>query len=123
MIAPEDFIAADGAVLTPPSLAGRLARPVRAALTSYADRSGVRLPLDVVAWLGALEVSGRLARTGVSGETVRVPPPDIVGTVSATEFARARGVSPQAVRARCRRGTLPAALVNGDWRIYPEEQS
>jgi hypothetical protein len=41
-------------------------------------------------------------------------------TLTVTEYARLTGVTPQAVRARCARGTLPARRDPNGWVIYLE---
>jgi hypothetical protein len=77
-------------------------------------QAGTRLPPMLDRWLAELEAEQRTGRLfGGNG-----PDDDLGETVSVSEFAQMTGTSVQAVRARCRRGTLPAARTDAGWRIY-----
>jgi len=79
-------------------------------------QAGTRLPPLLDRWLCELEAGERARRmTDLNVPTLRPS-----HTVSVTEYARLTGVTPQAVRARCARGTLPARRDPGGWRIYLE---
>jgi hypothetical protein len=80
-------------------------------------QAGTRLPPMLDRWLTELEAeqrTGRLFGGNGAGD-------DLGETVSVSEFAQMTGTTVQAVRARCRRGTLPAARTDSGWRIYPQE--
>jgi hypothetical protein len=80
-------------------------------------QAGTRLPPLLDRWLTELEAEQRTGRLfGGNG-----PGDDLGETVSVTEYAQMTGTSVQAVRARCRRGTLAAARTDSGWRIYPQE--
>jgi hypothetical protein len=80
-------------------------------------RGGARLPPLLDKWLTELEAEQRTGRLfGGNG-----PDDDLGETLSVSEFAQMTGTTVQAVRARCRRGTLPAARTDSGWRIYPQE--
>lgn len=81
-------------------------------------RDGGRVPLVLARWLDALETHQRFHRISEDRNPQRLRPEH---TVSTTEFARLAGTSPQAVRKRCSRGTLPAMQVDGQWRIFTDE--
>ena len=80
-------------------------------------QAGTRLPPLLDRWLADLEAGERARRmTDRNGPTLRP-----LETLTVTQYARLTGVTPQAVRARCARGTLPAARTDSGWRIYPQE--
>jgi hypothetical protein len=80
-------------------------------------QAGTRLPPLLDRWLSELEAGERARRmTGGNGPTF--PPSQ---TVSVSEFAVMTGTTVQAVRARCRRGTLPARRDPDGWVIYLED--
>jgi len=82
-------------------------------------RGGARLPRAVDLWLADLEAERRAVRISQGCTTTfrRTHP------VTVNEYAALVGTSPQAVRAKCRRGTLDAELVGGAWLIYPREDN
>lgn len=80
-------------------------------------QSGTRLPPLLDRWLSELEAGQRAQRmTPRNGPTLRPS-----HTVSVTEYASLTGVSPQAIRAKCARGTLPARRDPGGWAIFMED--
>lgn len=79
-------------------------------------RAGARMPVLLERWLDQLEAEQRAARVSTACPSTFRPSE----TVSVTEYARTVGTSPQAVRGKCRRGTLPAQMVNNEWRIFIE---
>ncbi len=80
-------------------------------------QAGTRLPPLLDKWLTELEAEQRTGRLfGGNG-----PDDDLGETLSVSEFAQMTGTTVQAVRARCRRGTLPAARTDAGWRIYCQE--
>lgn len=92
---------------------------LRRVLESEFRRNGDRVPYVLERWLDHLEASQRARRnTDVSAACPTPFPPS--ETVSVSEYASSTNVSVQAVRARCRRGTLPATRVDGAWRITIE---
>lgn len=116
-----------GAALTVPSdVAALLAATtsngagyLRRILDTEFRRNGTRVPYLLERWLDQLEASQRARRnTDVSIACPTPFPPS--ETVSVSEYASTAGTSVQAVRARCRRGTLPATRVDGAWRITIE---
>ena len=90
---------------------------LRQVLEGHFRQNGTRLPVALDRWLAELEAEQRSGRMfGGNG------PDDTLGeTVSVSEFAQMTGTSVQAVRARCRRGTLAAARTDSGWRIYRQE--
>jgi hypothetical protein len=82
-------------------------------------QAGTRLPPMLDRWLSDLEAGERARRmTDRNGPTLRPS-----HTVSVTEYARLTGVTPQAVRARCARGTLPARRDPDGWHIFVEDMT
>jgi hypothetical protein len=80
-------------------------------------QAGTRLPPLLDRWLADLE-AGERARRVTGGNAETFPPSQ---TVSVSEFAVMTGTTVQAVRARCRRGTLPARRDADGWVIYLED--
>jgi hypothetical protein len=82
-------------------------------------QAGTRLPPMLDRWLAELEAGERARRmTDRNVQTLRPS-----HTVSVTEYARLTGVTPQAVRAKCARGTLPARRDPGGWAIFMEDMT
>ena len=80
-------------------------------------QAGTRLPPLLDRWLSDLEAGERARRmTDRNGPTLRP-----LETLTVTQYARLTGVTPQAVRARCARGTLPARRDPDGWRIFMED--
>lgn len=109
----------------PPEVASLLAHGnngrswLRRVIESEFRRNGGRVPYPLERWLDHLEAHERGPRNSdVSTACSATFPP--LQSVSVTEYARTVGTSPQAVRGKCRRGTLPATLVGGQWRITIE---
>jgi hypothetical protein len=103
----------------PPEVASLLACRgwLRQVLEREFRRNGGRVPYPLERWLDQLERERRIDRITDQGNGPTFPPEE---TVSVTEFAATSGTTVQAVRARCRRGTLPATRVDGAWRIFTE---
>jgi hypothetical protein len=80
-------------------------------------QAGTRLPPLLDRWLCELEAGERARRmTDRNGATLRP-----LETLTVTQYARLTGVTPQAVRARCARGTLPARRDPDGWHIFLED--
>jgi hypothetical protein len=79
-------------------------------------RNGARTPVAVAAWLDAVEAHQRAARVSTAGPATFPP----VHGVTVSDYATRAGVTVQAVRGRCRRGTLPAVMVDGRWLILED---
>jgi hypothetical protein len=107
----------------PDDIAALLAAPtgsgrpwLRQVLEGHFRQNGARLPVALDRWLAELEAEQRTGRMfGGNG-----PGDALAETVSVSEFAQMTGTTVQAVRARCRRGTIPAARTDAGWRIYLE---
>ena len=108
------------AVLVPAEVAAELARFADAGRDRVRQRDGYRMSGPCEQALAELKAMARAARVRLATTSVESDRP---GTMSTSEYVERHGGTPQNVTEKCRRGTLPAELVNGKWRIYEKEDS
>lgn len=111
------------AVLVPADVAGELARFADAGRDRMRHRDGYRMSGPCEQTIAELQAVARATRFDLA--TTRAPEDDscTLQSMTTAEFAKRHSITTQAVTDRCRRGTLPAQLINGQWRIYTEEDN
>ena len=109
------------AVLVPADVAAELARFADAGRNSVRTRDGYRMSGPCEQAIAELQAVARATRFDLA--TTRSPEDDscTLQSMTAAEYAKHHSITTQAVTERCRRGTLPAQLINGQWRIFQEE--
>ena len=88
---------------------------------SVRTRDGYRMSAPCEQWLANVQAAARAHKVGLA--TTRPPEDDscTLQSMTTAEYAKHNSITTQAVTERCRRGTLPAQLVNGQWRIFQED--
>lgn len=89
--------------------------------SSVRTRDGYRMSAPCEQWLANVQAAARAHKVGLATTRVQNDDSCTLQFMTAAEYSKRHSITTQAVTERCRRGTLPAQLINGQWRIFQED--